>query len=249
MRFGFRSSATAEQKAKNRMGGISHDSAKAKTADYLIGPYNQPQDTINEIIEMTGAIPLFDKIDSVQVGIIAEHMQIVHLDEQQRLFAEGEKSDYMCFIVSGTLDVFKQSQAGKKISVSILSRGRSIGEMALIDSYPRSATVIARTPCTLLAITRKSFEHILDERPRAGISFMRALSQILSLHLRKTSGQLVDACESTGSVALNSAVKDKAAKHVASKGTRKISFTRAFTFFTRHNRNIWFNASGLNGLA
>jgi len=133
----------------------------------------------------------------VQVGVIAAHMKIIHLDEKQRLFAEGEHSSHMCFVVSGTLEVFKQSNNGKMIPVSTLSRGRSIGEMALLDTFPRSATVIAQTPCTLLKITRESFEHILEERPRAGISFLKNLSRSLSLHLRKTSGQLVDMHGST----------------------------------------------------
>ena len=169
---------------------------RANEAQKLIGPLNHSEETISEMIEMTGAIPLFDKIDSVQVGIIAAHMQIVHLDEKQRLFAEGEQSDYICFVVSGKLEVFKQSQKGRMVSVSTLSKGRCIGEMALMDAYPRSATVVAQSECTLLKITRESFAQILDERPRAGISFLQALSKSLSLQLRKTSGQLADAHDS-----------------------------------------------------
>jgi len=211
MQLGSRSSVMTGQKIQNRMSGISPHQSHVNNSDTLIGPFNQPEDRINEIIEMTGAIPLFDKIDSVQVGIIAAHMRIVDLDEQQRLFAEGEKSDYMCFVVSGTLEVFKQSQHGKMVSVSTISRGRAIGEMALMDSFPRSATVIARTPCKLLKLTSDSFDFIVEQRPRAGISFLKTLSKVLSLHLRKTSGQLADASESTGSVIIEPVLKDKSA--------------------------------------
>jgi CRP-like cAMP-binding protein len=200
MRLGFGTSGITGQKAQNKVGGISHKLANLNTADYTVDSFNQRKGASKEIFEMTGLIPLFDKIDSVHVGAIATHMKIIHLDEQQQLFAEGEKSDYMCFVVSGTLEVFKQSQNGEKVSVSTLSRGRCIGEMALIDTFPRSATVIARTPCTLLTITRNSFDQILEERPRAGVSLMKSLSRVLSLHLRKASGQLADACESTASV-------------------------------------------------
>jgi CRP-like cAMP-binding protein len=212
MRFGFGTSGTAGRVAQNKMGGISHKLTNLNTADYTVGSFNQRKGSTKEIFEMTGAIPVFDKIESVHVGIIATQMNIIHLDEGQQLFAEGEDSDYMCFIVSGTLEVFKQSQNGKKVSVSTLSRGRCVGEMALIDTFPRSATAIARTPCTLLAITRNSFDQILEERPRAGISLLKSISKVLSLHLRRTSGQLADARESTASVSPVPVLKNKTSK-------------------------------------
>lgn len=209
MQFGFKSSNSSGKVARTVSTGSSHKQSRAIAADHLIGPFNQSRDTVNEIIEMTGAIPLFDKIDSVQVGVIAAHMQVKHLDENQRLFAEGEESNFICFVVSGTLEVFKQSQSGNKVSVSTLSRGRCIGEMALIDSYARSATVIARTPCKLLKLSRESFDHILDERPRAGVAFLKNLSKSLSLHLRKTSGQFADAHDADAVVPV---LNDKATK-------------------------------------
>lgn len=214
-------SDNAKQRTQNKMAEITHHQPHVNKADNLIGPFQQSEDTINEIIEMTEVIPLFDKIESVQVGIFAAHMRITHLDEKQRLFAEGEDSDYMCFVVSGTLEVFKQSHNGRTVSVSTLSRGRAIGEMALMDSYPRSATVIAQTPCTLLKITRKSFDHMLDKRPRAGISFLKSLSKALSLQLRKTSGQLADACGATGSSGIIPVLKDNTARSVADKTTQQ----------------------------
>lgn len=102
----------------------------------------------------------------------------------------------MCFVVSGTLEVLKQSQNGRMVSVSTLSRGRLVGEMALVENFPRYATVTARTPCTLLKITRESFEHILEKRPGIGIVFLQALAKSLSQNLRRTCGQFADASES-----------------------------------------------------
>lgn len=150
------------------------------------------KERIDEIIGMTAAVNLFDRIDSTHIRAIAEHMHPLQLDAGQWLFAEGETGDYVCFVVSGTLEAFKESQNGKLVSVSTMSRGRSIGEMALVDALPRSATIIAKSPCTLLALTRDSFEQILEERPRAGVAFMQALSRSLSLNLRRTSGLLAD---------------------------------------------------------
>lgn len=150
------------------------------------------KEMIDGIVELSGAIPMFNKFDYVQLGIIAEHMQLVELAEGQRLFSEGDDSDYMGFIVDGKLDLFKQSRSGKAVAVSTLARGRLLGEMAMLDSYPRSVTVVARTDCRLLVLSRESFEHILKTRPRLGIELMQDISRSLSLNLRRTSGLLAD---------------------------------------------------------
>ena len=156
---------------------------------------NQLEETniINEIIEMMGAIPLFDKVTGMQISIIAAHMEIRQIEKQSRLFSEGDNSDYMCFVVSGKMDVLKQSDSGKRVVVSTLSRGRSIGEMALLDTFPRSATVIATESSTLLTLSRVSFNDILHAHPRAGISFLKEIAKMLSLNLRRVSGRLADA--------------------------------------------------------
>ncbi|ATX80030.1 Cyclic nucleotide-binding domain-containing protein [Mariprofundus aestuarium] len=147
---------------------------------------------IHEIMDMMQAIPLFDKIAGSQLNVIAAHMNILKLEEKARLFSEGEKSDYMCFVVSGKLDVIKRAESGKLVAVSTLSRGRSIGEMALLDTFPRSATVVANTPCTLLIISREKFDEILVQYPAVGISFLKGIAEMLSLQLRKASGLLAD---------------------------------------------------------
>ncbi|MDQ6992598.1 MAG: cyclic nucleotide-binding domain-containing protein [Mariprofundus sp.] len=154
----------------------------------------QPEEVedFNEMVAMMGSIALFDKIATVQLRLIAAHMKIVYLKKEERLFSEGGKSDCMYFVVSGTLDVLKLSEKKKWVSVASLSRGRTIGEMAILDAFPRSASVVARTPSTLLSFTREGFEYILEHHPRAGISFLKGIARVLSLHLRRASGQLAD---------------------------------------------------------
>jgi len=151
------------------------------------------EEIIHEIMEMMGNIPIFDKVACTETRVIATHMSIVYLEGKEALFSEGDSSDYMYFVVSGKLDILKQSGSGKVVRVATLARGRIIGEMALIDTLPRSATVVAQASCTLLAISRASFYHILEQRPRAGILFLKGIAKLLSLHLRRASGQLADA--------------------------------------------------------
>ncbi|TLS74470.1 cyclic nucleotide-binding domain-containing protein [Mariprofundus erugo] len=168
---------------------------------------NHHKERIDEIIEMTGAIPLFDRIDNTQVAMIAEEMKVVRLAAGKRLFSEGDESGYMCFVVSGKLEAFKQTRSGKSVSVLTLSRGRTIGEMSLLDHFPRSATVVTCSECTLLVMTRERFEYILERRPRVGTALMLAISRSLSLNMRRTMGQLADLQDSARAVTAATVIK------------------------------------------
>ena len=65
-------------------------------------------------------------------------------------------------------------------------------DMAVIDEFPRSATVRARTKATLLMITRGHFDTVPEEHPRIGIKVLKGITRLLSQSLRKTSSRLAD---------------------------------------------------------
>jgi len=150
-------------------------------------------ESTNMKADMLGRIPMFDDISGQELYLIAHYMHILQAAKDKVVFSEGEMGDYICFIVSGELSVHKKSQQGKQMLIGKLNKGRVIGEMNIIDRFPRSATVIAQTESTLLTLSYERFEKILEEHPRAGISFFRGITRTLSLNLRNASGKLADA--------------------------------------------------------
>src|SRR5690625_7535977 len=56
--------------------------------------------------------------------------------------AEGDASDFMCFVVSGTLRVLKRLSEEEEMAIATVTAGHSFGEMALLEKAPRSATVV-----------------------------------------------------------------------------------------------------------
>ena len=98
----------------------------------------------------------------------------------------------LLWVAEGTLDVIKTGETGDKVVISSLHRGRSIGEMSILDNFPRSATVRARANATLITLTRESFQHIVDQHPRIGVKVLMGVARLLSLSLRKTSSRLAD---------------------------------------------------------
>jgi CRP/FNR family cyclic AMP-dependent transcriptional regulator len=90
------------------------------------------------------------------------------------VFREGDAGTEFFVIRSGSAAV----QLGNR-TLQVLGPGEVFGEMALIDSEPRSATVVAETDCVLVPVSEKQFLFMTSEAPYFGLSLMRVLVQRL----------------------------------------------------------------------
>ena len=144
------------------------------------------------IIDLLIDIPIFDTLNSDELKIISKYMNFMDFEPRETIFKEGEKGDYVCFVTEGSLDVLKKNEKGREVVIASLGRGRSIGEMSVIDDFPRSATVKARVKTTLIILTRKGFEQVLEQHSQIGVKILKGISRLLSMNLRKTSSRLAD---------------------------------------------------------
>ncbi len=146
----------------------------------------------NEIIDVLIDIPMFDALNPQELRIVAKYTNLIEVNAADYVFKEGDKGEYVCFVVNGSLDVSKMNETGNSVVLATLHKGSSIGEMSVIDEYPRSATVRARTKSTFLTLTRGKFDSILEEHSNIGVKILKGVSRKLSLNLRKTSSRLAD---------------------------------------------------------
>lgn len=150
---------------------------------------SKPKHMVDCLMEM----PLFDGLRGTELKIVAKHMNYFEIEKDQILFAEGDLGDYVCFILSGALDVMKKSpESGQNILIATLTKNRSIGEMSVIDNTNRSATVKAHSRSKIIALTKKGFDLILEDYPKIGIKILKQIARLMSMNLRQTSSQLAD---------------------------------------------------------
>jgi len=128
----------------------------------------------SEKIDMLKRVPLFSHLSQRQLSLIARHADEVQLDAGKVLAKQGELGLEFLLLVEGSARVQRD---GKMIAR--LAEGDFFGEMSLIDGKPRSATVVAETPVTLLAIHRRSFSYLLDTIPGLSRKMLATLSERL----------------------------------------------------------------------
>jgi CRP-like cAMP-binding protein len=92
----------------------------------------------------------------------------------ETVFVEGESGDIMYVVLKGQVEI----RVGEK-SLEIAGPGAVIGEMALIDLSPRSATAIAQGDCTLAAIDDKQFLSLVVRRPQFAMGMMEIMANRL----------------------------------------------------------------------
>lgn len=105
---------------------------------------------------------------------------------------EGESDPTLFIVVEGSARVVKEDGAGREKTLASLGPGHTLGEMALVDGSPRSATVVAADDLLLLALSRADLDRMAAERPRLAVKVVLKLAAFLSQRLRQTSGALAE---------------------------------------------------------
>ena len=95
------------------------------------------------------------------------------------LFEENEHSFHFFVIQQGQVEVYKTGPDGQKIPLAVVGEGTSIGEFAMIDRNPRSATAKALTMVVAAKVSDQDYKQLLNELPDWAVAVMRALVERL----------------------------------------------------------------------
>jgi CRP-like cAMP-binding protein len=113
--------------------------------------------------------------DVVGFGFLTEsNIPVWYLKPGETIFKEGETAKELYVIQSGQVEI----QLGNRL-LATLEANDIFGEMALIDSAPRSATAIAKTDVALVPISRTDFLALVSRAPTFALDIMSMLARRL----------------------------------------------------------------------
>jgi hypothetical protein len=127
---------------------------------------NARMDTLTAIERMMllRQVPMFADLDPDDLDELAGLVEERHYQVGQDLCAEGDAGDAVFLLVKGRVRVFKGSGEGAR-TLSELGPGACIGEMAVFDAAPRSATVRTLERARVLVVPGTGFKALLVDRP------------------------------------------------------------------------------------
>jgi signal transduction histidine kinase len=116
-------------------------------------------------------VPLFSLLPTEGLEELVKQGQTLSFEADQVICKEGDVTDTMYVILDGQLRVFKHDGEGHEVEIALLKAGDFFGEMAMLDSQPRSATVACLTGCHLFMLDRLTFLNLLFNADTQIVSF------------------------------------------------------------------------------
>ena len=147
---------------------------------------------MSTVLEQLKQFPFLSGIDTAELEALAGMLSQGHFEAGTDIITEGETGVDMYLLTEGTVDIIKKTIFGDSYVCATLDSSKHcvFGEMALIDSDLRSATVRAKTICDVLKIDKDSFDRYLDMHPRTGIVLLKLISINLVRNLREENTNL-----------------------------------------------------------
>jgi CRP/FNR family cyclic AMP-dependent transcriptional regulator len=144
-------------------------------------------------LKLFGAIPLFAGIGQDGLDGIARIFQPMSFPAAAYLMRQGQPADGAYLIESGSVEVYTALPGGGETSVAALGPGAVLGEMALLDSGIRSASVLARTAVAAHFIERDAFRMLLSQRNAAAFTIQNRITLTLCERLRQLNAKVGEA--------------------------------------------------------
>ncbi len=127
----------------------------------------------------------------MSLEVLSKELSARKADPGDVIVTEGETAAEMFVVLSGELEVIKESPDGRRVRVAMFGPGDWFGDMSILDVQPRSATVRALAVSQLLIVTAQDVRHHLYERDvRAYALFIMNVARELSRRLRVANGLL-----------------------------------------------------------
>lgn len=94
---------------------------------------------------------------------LAQKLHPIDIPQGTQIIRQGTPPDYFYFVRQGEVQVLKESAAGHKALISVVSRGQGLGEVALLTCSHRTCSVVTKTDASFYRLTKNDFSDILIE--------------------------------------------------------------------------------------
>jgi monovalent cation:H+ antiporter, CPA1 family len=118
-----------------------------------------PLDLGLELVDMIGRVSLFTGFDRMEVAEVGKLLRALIAVPDEKIVTAGQPADAMYFIAAGEVTVLAVT------GPVVLREGEFFGEMGLLSSRPRNASVVSTGYCHLLVLSRRDFRKLLAARP------------------------------------------------------------------------------------
>jgi CRP/FNR family transcriptional regulator, cyclic AMP receptor protein len=130
-------------------------------------------------LEILRSVPILSNVPPADLTALAHASRERSYSAGQVILRQDAPGDAMYVVIEGRVKVVLIGEDGREVILSVLGAGAVFGEMSLLDDAPRSAHVVAMTPCRVMTLYRGSFHERLRASPDLCLAMLAALSSRL----------------------------------------------------------------------
>src|SRR5919112_838929 len=123
-------------------------------------------------------VEFFELLGGEDRRALAEVVDLVRVGEGETLFRAGEPGESLYLVRSGEVELSIQDNVGQKITLDTARIGDFFGEIALLDSGPRTATAVALSDAELIELDRGDLLLLFGKKPDAALHMLAAMGRM-----------------------------------------------------------------------
>ncbi|MBI5480520.1 MAG: Stp1/IreP family PP2C-type Ser/Thr phosphatase [Deltaproteobacteria bacterium] len=184
--------------------GGGHDNITAVVVHVEAEPSAVADTRIEELgrkVDVLKGMPLFKHLTYKEIMRILNATEVRDYSPGDVLMTEGEPGNELMLILDGTVKLHKQGSF-----ITNLTAGQHLGEMALVDRSPRSASATAEARTRVIVLRRPDFISIIRKEAPLAVKLLWSFVQVLNERLRKTTADLSGARAEAAAVDLSDEV-------------------------------------------
>jgi CRP-like cAMP-binding protein len=132
--------------------------------------------TVQQEYEVLRQVSFFAEIEPPKLKALAYVSERVGFDDNKIVFRQGDAGDAAYLIIEGEADIVLEDPVAGPVTVATLHANELVGEMSILTSEPRTATVRAKGRLVALRIGKDPFMRMVREFPSMAVSVMQELA-------------------------------------------------------------------------
>ncbi|MCC6604843.1 MAG: cyclic nucleotide-binding domain-containing protein [Anaerolineae bacterium] len=128
------------------------------------------------MVEILGRVPFFAQLTPVEMTQLLACGELIALPAGATVFRAGDVATQMYVLVTGQAAVYLEDEQAQPLLLQRCGPGDYVGELALLDNEPRSASFGCQADCTFFVLSRSAFHELLASTPTVTRGVLAALT-------------------------------------------------------------------------
>ncbi len=142
-------------------------------------------------MDQVGQFALLEGFSEEQMDLLRPLIENVRYETDQIIFKQGDKADYLFFVVDGKVSIQFDPEDGPVLTVSEVNQGGVFGWSSALGSASYTSAAVCTECGHFIRMDGEELKNLCQEHPETGILILNRLASVIAQRLRGTHEQVV----------------------------------------------------------